>query len=379
MSEQISPSVTIIGSRGYPSYYGGFETLVRKLAPYLAEHGWRVTVYGREQLAGDRRDEAHPGVKTTVTWGMDSKSLSTLTYGLSASVDAARRKPDVALVLNVANGFYLPMLKLRGVPTLVNVDGIEWERDKWGRAARALFRAGARCTAAAADALILDSAAIAQQWSRDFGRSGYFIPYGGEQLDDVTPPLGLARRGYVLMVARLVPENSVGAFLEAAREISRRWPVVVVGSSGYGGAFEQELTDLTSEQQDIRWLGHVSDDNLLFALWNNAGAYFHGHSVGGTNPALVQAMHCGAPTVARETVYNREVLDECGLYVEPVAAGITSRIFQLMDNSEQQEKLARLARDRAARTYGWNSVMESYRLALDDVQANCRRVRWSHV
>src|SRR5690606_13265157 len=107
-------SVAIIGTRGYPSYYGGFETAVRKLAPYLAEQGWDVTVYGRPDAVRKGDPEVDRRVRSVLTRGIENKSLSTLSYGLTASASAMVRKPDVAVVMNVANGFFLPLLKLRG-------------------------------------------------------------------------------------------------------------------------------------------------------------------------------------------------------------------------------------------------------------------------
>ena len=134
------PRVAVIGTRGYPSYYGGFETAVRRLVPSLADAGWDVTVYGRNGAQNDdpTRD---PRVTVRQTRGIESKALSTLTYGFTSSVDAIVRGTDVALVMNVANGFWLPLLRLRGVRTVVNVDGIEWERAKWGKLARVVFLA----------------------------------------------------------------------------------------------------------------------------------------------------------------------------------------------------------------------------------------------
>ncbi|BDZ48172.1 hypothetical protein GCM10025867_04130 [Frondihabitans sucicola] len=171
-------SVALLGTRGYPSYYGGFETAVRKIAPFLAESGWDVTVYGRDGAIRDDDPGRDPRVKTRITRGVETKSLSTLSYGLTAVFDAARRKPDVALVMNVAHGFWLPLLKLRGVPTLVNVDGIEWERAKWGTLAKLVFRAGARTTAWWGSRLVYDAVAIADYWKERFGVDGVFIPYG---------------------------------------------------------------------------------------------------------------------------------------------------------------------------------------------------------
>jgi glycosyltransferase involved in cell wall biosynthesis len=359
-------SVAIIGTRGYPSYYGGFETLVRQLSPYLADLGWAVTVYGRPgstKPADPCRDRR---IESVVTRGVESKLFSTLSYGLTSAVHASRRRPDVALVMNVANGYWLPLLNAHGIPSVVNVDGIEWEREKWGRAARAAFRTGARLTARFGGNLIFDSLEIGRRWSNEFKREGEFIPYGGSVPD--APPTcieWLPRRAYALMVARFVPENTVAEFFDAAKELCKRWDVVIVGSSGYGGELDTRAQQLAASNDRIHWLGHVSDDRKLFALWQNAGVYFHGHSVGGTNPALVQAMACGAPTVARNTVYNREVLDDAGVYVEPDSRAIALALEGVLSDAQLQDRLSMAVVTRQQLEYTWEQVCKKYSQLLE--------------
>jgi len=367
-SPTAGPEVAIIGTRGYPSYYGGFETAVRHIAPHLADGGWSVTVYGRP--GQERSDD--PSLDTRIirrsSRGLESRSLSTLTYGLTATLDAIRRRPDVALVMNCANGYWVPLLKLAGIPTVVNVDGIEWERAKWGRLARFVFRSGARLTARFADRLVFDAAAIGDYWRREFGATGTMIAYGGTEADAL-PLHGddahLADRVFALMVARFVPENTVPEFLVAAERIAEHHPVVIVGSTGYGEALDAAAQDLAARTPNVTWLGHVSDDARLIALWQRAGAYFHGHSVGGTNPALVQAMHCGAPTVARDTVYNREVLGDTGArFVPPVPEAIADAVLALLDDPAEQASLRTRALDRARAAYTWAGVCSGYEAVL---------------
>ncbi|MBT1620445.1 DUF1972 domain-containing protein [Curtobacterium flaccumfaciens pv. flaccumfaciens] len=363
------PRVAIIGTRGYPSYYGGFETAVRRLVPNLADAGWDVTVYGRKGTQNDdpTRD---PRVAVRQTRGIESKALSTLTYGLTASSDAIVRGSDVALVMNVANGFWLPFLRLRGIPTVVNVDGIEWERAKWGKLARAVFRAGAWLTAKFADTIVVDAEAIGDYWRKKFGRESVFIPYGGDLDAGFDVPLGLRRRQYVLVVARFVPENTIAEFLEAAEALADEHDVVIVGSSGYGGELDERARALADGNEKVQWLGHLSDDRLLHALWEHAGVYFHGHSVGGTNPALVQAMALGAPTVALDTVYNREVLGvDHTAFVPAEPREIASAIVTVLGDPEQQEHMSALATERARHRYSWRSVAEGYEAALRQLVA----------
>lgn len=365
----VSKSVSIIGTRGYPSYYGGFETAVRKLAPYLAERGWDVTVYGRPGATKPDDLDRDPRVKTIETRGVETKSVSTLSYGLTATADVARRKPDVALVMNVANGFFLPLLRARGIPTLINVDGIEWNRAKWGRLAKAVFHQGARATARFGDRMVYDSVEIARLWREEFGLVGDFIPYGGEVPPELPLEEGLHDREYVLVVARFVPENTIPQFIEAALTLAETRQVVLVGSAGYGGELDERAQALADARPNVRWLGHVSDDRRLLSLWQHAGVYFHGHSVGGTNPALVQAMACGAPIVARDTAYNREVLGGAGVLTDPTPAHIVRAITELLDNKDTQAELSALARVRAHAHYSWEAVCAAYEAALLELVA----------
>ena len=358
--------MAIIGTRGYPSYYGGFETAVRHIAPYLADDEWDVTVYGRPGATIDAG--AYPRVRRVTTVGSDKKSISTLSYGFTSALHAILNKPDVALVMNVANGFWLPLLKLRGIRVVVNVDGIEWERAKWGRLARTVFRAGARLTATFADRLVVDARALGDYWKRNFGRTSLFIPYGGDFSPAQASPTQFGRRQYVLVVARFVPENTIEEFLGAAPTLAEDHDVVVVGSSGYGGVFDERVARLSETNPRVHWLGHVRDDAYLHRLWEDAGAYFHGHSVGGTNPALVQAMASGAPTVARDTVYNREVLADTGVFVQPDAASIIAGVRSVLSSSERQESMSTRARERAKAEYTWERVGAAYSDALETIR-----------
>jgi glycosyltransferase involved in cell wall biosynthesis len=369
----VGRSVAILGTRGYPSYYGGFETAVRKIAPALADRGWNVTVYGRRGATREDDPTRDARIRQVITGGIESRSLSTLSYGFTSALHALRTKPDVALVMNVANGFWLPLLKWRGIPTVVNVDGTEWIRAKWGRLARALFMAGARLTARYATTVVFDSLAIADVWKEMFDRDGVFIPYGGDVPDGELPiEEGLTHRGYVLVVARLVPENSIAEFLGAATSLASTHDVVIVGSSRYGGDLDRAVEELASNHHRVRWLGSVADDDRLLSLWQHAGVYFHGHSVGGTNPALVQAMTCGAPIVARDTVFNREVLADAGVLVEAIPEEIAAAVAAILNDPARAERLSRAARDRALKDYAWDGVCEAYGDALEAAGSDVR-------
>ena len=162
------------------------------------------------------------------------------------------------------------------------------------------------------------------------------------------------------MVARFVPENSVEEFLGAAERLSAKYKIVIVGSSGYGGEIEAKVREVSAREPNVLWLGHLSDDARLLSLWQHSGVYFHGHSVGGTNPALVQAMAVGAPVVARDTVYNREVLADAGTFCEPTSESIYEAINELMSHPTAMIAFSERARRRALEDYSWEMVNGAY-------------------
>lgn len=358
--------IAILGSRGYPSTYGGYETAVRFIARDWVERGIKVTVYCRER-ENNLRSWNSAGVLCRWTPGIENKSFSTLTYGLTSHADAAHRSFDAALVLNIANGFFLPMLRGAGIGTALNTDGIEWKRDKWGTVARKVFLAGARASARYADVLVADSRGIADIWQEKFGVESTYIPYGAPVVNSAgegrVRAIGLEPGTYALVVARLIPENNVDLTLDAL-EIGAQFPLVVVGDANYSSPIVGRLNRL-QERGLVRWLGHVSDQELLTQLWSNSGVYIHGHSVGGTNPALLQALGAGAPTIALDTVFNREVVaNEEQLYpCDPVELGNLTR--RILTEPELRSRWSALGKKKVAERFSWSDVSEQYLDALE--------------
>jgi glycosyltransferase involved in cell wall biosynthesis len=179
----------------------------------------------------------------------------------------------------------------------------------------------------------------------------------------------------VLVVARFVPENTIVEFFRAVSSFADERDVVIVGSSGYGGELDAMAKRLAEQHRRVRWLGHVADDALLYALWQHAGVYFHGHSVGGTNPALVQAMALGAPILALDTVYNREVLGPEHQHFVPADSGAIAKAVEgLLADPAEQEHLSAQGVARAHTHYTWKAVSASYETVLRRLLQPARRV-----
>jgi len=373
--------LAILGSRGFPSTYGGYETLVRHLAPYLLEAGHEVTVYCRAPSHG-RRIWSTEDVRCIATPGHDSKSLSTLTFGMTATLDASFRRFDSILVLNIANGFWFPALRAARTPFAVNTDGIEWERGKWSRVGKAIFRLGARMTAHCADALICDSKAIGAIWEERFGRESTFIPYGAPVLENVArdqlDTINLEDEPYLLVVARLAPENNVELTLDALELLADRAPrAVIVGSANFDSPIEVRLQGMQAAGR-LLWLGHVDDQRLLTQLWSHCALYVHGHSVGGTNPALLQALGAGAPTLVLDTPFNAEVLPFPNDRYPRDAKVLADRILSVITSKSRQEQMAQRGRSVVGEHYSWDSVCEAYMDVLVSLARRGHRSGVSH-
>lgn len=356
--------IAILGSRGFPSTYGGYETLVRYLVEDWVERGIEVTVYCRERPAG-KRAWSHGGVRCRWTPGIESVSASTLSYGLTNHLDASFHDFDAALVVNVANGYFLPFLTMKNIPVAINTDGIEWERGKWGTVARKVFRIGAVASARFADVLIADSVVIAEIWRETFGVESEFVPYGAPVLDpqptNRIEELGLRPGKYRLVVARMVPENNVDLSLDGM--LATPGENVVVGTGKGDTPLENRLAEL-DRQGRIRWLGHVADQEQLNQLWAHCGLYLHGHSVGGTNPSLLQAMGAGAPVIALDTRFNREVIANGAQLYAADATALIELIERAQGDSALTEEWTKAGRETVSTRYSWADVSQGYLDAL---------------
>ncbi|MFP3466524.1 DUF1972 domain-containing protein [Leifsonia sp. SIMBA_070] len=355
--------VAMIGTRGVPAAYGGFETAVDEIGRRMAAAGAEVTVYCRSKKGAPRPAE-YAGMKLVHLPALRSKTLETLSHtGLSVLHAVLRRRYDAAFVFNAANSPFLPALRIARVPVAVHVDGLEWKRGKWGRVGRKYYRVAESLSVRWADALIADAQGIANYYEREFGVETRLLTYGSKRIDAVGNPgldgLGLTPGAYHLVVARFEPENHVDVIVDGYRRSGARMPLVVVGSAPYAAAYSQRITELAESDDRIRLLGGVWDQDLLDQLYANALTYVHGHSVGGTNPSLLRAMGAATAVIAYDIDFNREVAGpDARYFADSVEAG------QRVEEAERVVEITKSAgsrlQARALERYNWGRVAAGY-------------------
>lgn len=353
--------IAMIGTRGVPASYGGFETAVEEIGRRLVERGHGVTVYTR---GSESRAREYLGMKVVHLPALRVKQLETLSHtGLSAVHAVFGRRPDAAFVFNAANSPFLPALRARGIPTALHMDGLEWKRSKWGRRGKAYYRWAEEFGVRTADALIADAPGIRDYYDREFGVPTELIRYGAPILEDAPTDgiraLGLEPGGYHLVVARFEPENHVLEIVEGYRASSATKPLVVVGSAPYAAEYTQRIRAAAADDPRIHFLGGVFDQDLLDALYVHALTYVHGHSVGGTNPSLLRAMGAGTAVLAYDVGFNHETLDEHGLFFADAAEA--SRHFTTFDRDPAAAlAMGTRVRQRAAVAFRWDDVAVEY-------------------
>ena len=366
--------ISLIGTRGVPARYGGFETCVEEVGRRLVQRGHEITVYCRE---GGRGTGEYLGMRTVRRPALRRKTLETLSHTALSMLHASGRRPDVAVVFNAANAPLLPVLRLRGIPVITHVDGLEWKRAKWGPTGSAYYRRAEALAVRWSDALIADARGIQDYYRDRFGVATDYIPYGAPVLGGVGSDgvigLGLRPRAYHLVVARFEPENHVHLAVEGYLRSDARHPLVVVGSAPYANDYTERITRLAEQNPNIRLLGGIWDQRLLDQLYGNALTYIHGHSVGGTNPSLLRAMGAAAPTSAFDVRFNREVLGSFGRYFADA-----DDLAALCDAAEA-DPLAALLRGQeqvgSLDRYTWDGVAEQYEQLAARVLSESRRRR----
>jgi glycosyltransferase involved in cell wall biosynthesis len=354
--------IAMLGTRGVPAAYGGFETAVEEIGSRLAALGHEVTVYCRNTPGA--KPSTHLGMRLVHLPALKVKVAETLSHSaLSVAHLALSRTHDVAFVFNAANSPFVPALRARGIPTAVHVDGLEWKRDKWSGAGKRYYRFAERFAVRTADALIADAQGIADYYRDEFDAPTELLTYGTRILTgqpaDRLRGLHLEPGRFHLVVARFEPENHVDMIIDGYRRSAARLPLIVVGSAPYAAEHTRRINDLAAGDDRIRLLGGVYDQDLLDTLYAHALSYAHGHSVGGTNPSLLRAMGAATAVIAWDVGFNREVLGTNGRYFADAEAA--ARAFEAAESAPSLSlALGTALQKRAEITYDWDDVTSGY-------------------
>ena len=366
--------LAILGTRGVPARYGGFETFAEQLATRLAARGHEVRIYGRTRYAGEPPPEP---LRVVTLPAVYTKHLETVTHGVLAALHLASRPVDAALVCNAVHAPLLPLLRAAGVPAALNVDGLEWRRRKWGAMARGVHRLAEHLAVACADAVVTDARTVQAYYRERHQAETTFIPYGGdlppEPAGETLSSLALRPGGYDLCVCRFEPENHPLLVVETRHRLAFRRPLVLVGGAPYARAYESRLRARAG-------------GSVLLAGFRFGAAYrellFHARAAvvateaGGTHPVLLEAMGAGLPVLYSDTPENREAAGDTGLPF-PVgdAAALAAAWQRLEDEPGLARDLGRRAAERIDACYRWERVTDAYEALLRGLALRESRAR----
>ncbi len=361
--------LAVLGTRGVPAAYGGFETLAEELSARLAARGHDVTVYARPGATG-APVARHRGARVVTLPTIRHKYLDTVVHTALSGLHAAAQGFDAVLVCNGVNALACRLARFLGADTRVvlNVDGLERNRRKWNALGRLAYALSERLSCALPDVLVTDARAIEAYYRETYGAASVYIPYGS----DLAPPagtaaldrLGLARDAYVLYVSRFEPENNADAVVRAYRLVPGKAPLVLVGGAPYADAFVASLKAAAREDPRVLLPGLVYGEGYR-ELLAHAAVYVHATEVGGTHPALLEAMGFGRPLVVHDTPENREAAGDAALYGDAARPETLSRaIAALLADPERARHLGAKAARRAGALYRWDAVADAYEKIL---------------
>ncbi len=383
--------VAICGTRGVPARYGGFETFAEQLGERLVKKGHTVVVYGRYYKGDNKSDHlsAYKGMELRMIPAVRHKYLETPLHTFLSFFDLYKKPVDIVLLCNAANSVFAWMPFLGGMPVVINVDGIERTRRKWNALGRAWYLLGEMTSSLFGTRLISDANYIKSYYLDRYARDSHVIRYGArmlpaahaelKSLDDFSfleaeevkylQSLNLSAGNYLLYVSRLEPENNadkvIAAYQGISRELREKHPLVIVGDAPYSESFKMSLYAHASDQ--IRFLGYRFDKEYE-TLQRAAKLYFQATEVGGTHPALVEAMGFANCIIANEVPEHREVVDKVAVfYNKNDVSDLSLQLTHILENPSEMMRLRKSAYAHAVKEYSWEAVCEQYESLLSSL------------
>jgi glycosyltransferase involved in cell wall biosynthesis len=370
---ELDVRIAIVGTRGIPAAYGGFETLAWELSTRLAQRGHSVTVYCRRGWT----DESVPvpeGVQRRFVPYLGGKYLETVSHTGASIIDSLVRGYDAMWVGNAANAVFCAIPRIRGTAVALNVDGIERQRKKWGLAGRLWYAIGERFALVYPNVIVSDAVVIRDYYLEQYGKQSALIAYGAPILDRKPLPdlttYGLhdiQPNGYLLYVSRLEPENQADVVIRAYRDVPGDIPLLIVGDAPHATEYKTKLVELAASDHRVRLTGAIYGQGYR-DLQRGALAYIHATSVGGTHPALIEAMGAGNLILAYATPENAEVIADAGMGFSSDAE-LAAHLERIVVDpfTPALNMLRTRAVERVRVSYSWDRVTDQYEQLFEDL------------
>jgi glycosyltransferase involved in cell wall biosynthesis len=356
-------NISIIGTRGYPYVYSGYETFVKQLSEQLVLKNCNVTVYCHKGLFEIRPKEIK-GIKLVYIPSIETKILSQPVHSFLSIIHACFSNTDVILVVNSANGPFGLLTKLFRIPTAINVDGLEWLRPKWKGLGSIYFMWASKMATLFYDQIINDSDEMRKVYLNLFKRDSKVIAYGANirksKNSNLITVWDIKKREYYLVIGRLIPDNNADLIIKGFLKSNSKKKLVIVGDVPYKDSYASDLKNIKDER--LIFTGYVKDQDILAELYHNCYVYVHGHEFGGTNPTMIKAMAYGCAILALDTVFNKEMLQkgEFGIFFNKELLSVTSSIEYCEKEKILMDKLRSESVNGITKKYDWDYVTKEY-------------------
>lgn len=360
------PTVRILGTHGVPAGYGGFETAAENVARYLVEHGWRVIVYCQTDHGGPTFEDEWEGIERVNISVPDKGWLGTSKFDW-LSIRHAVKHGDLCLTFGYNTALFNIRQRLKRIPNVINMDGIEWSRSRWGKSRQAILYVNERIGCWVGDELIADHPELNTYLrTRAPARKITTITYGAHPVTKASSApleaLGLQPGAYFNLIARPIPENSILEIVQGFSSKARNAKLVLLGNYDYAAdSYHRDVIDAASDE--VVFPGAIYDPASVQSIRYHSAGYLHGHTVGGTNPSLVEALAAGNPVLAHDNKYNRWVAGEAALYFE-TAEDVSAAVERLLTEPDLGQQLSKSAIARYEEEFTWDKVAGEYEALL---------------
>lgn len=362
MSEKRKPRIAILGTRGYPTVYSGYETWLKELCDHLSDK-YEFHVYCHRSFFKEKPRVVN-GVRCYYIPSIEKKIFSQFSHSSLSTTHALLKNYDLYFFVNMANGPFGAVLNLFGKRTAINTDGIEWDRPKWKGLGGKYFRWAAGVATRNFDVLVTDAYGMQNFYLNNFKAESEMIAYGAYVRESSQPQLieqyGLKKDEYYLIVGRLIPDNHVEEIVTGFYKTNSKKKLVVVGGVPYKDEFATKMKAMGSDR--VIFTDYVRDQQLLLELYANSYCYIHGHAYGGTNPALLKALAYGCCVLAHDNKFNRETLldEKHGFYFDGTPDHLFHSVEKMDGMSEQVLEKKKISRQRITENYTWEKICRQY-------------------